>query len=79
MMDLLQWGLGWLGDQRRSHLPQPVAYERPGESAEVLATIRQTLFELMGDYASPIFRTLACAARWSRLAGFDYGARGSRL
>lgn len=50
MTDLLQRGLSWLEDQRRSHLAQPITYEQAGQSVEVLATIGQTLFELVDDY-----------------------------
>jgi len=43
--DLLQQGLDWLEEQRRTHLSRNVTYRRGSSTAQVLATVGATRFE----------------------------------
>jgi len=48
--DLLQQGLEWLEEQRREHLSRAVTYRRGSSTAQVLATVGATRFEVEDGY-----------------------------
>ncbi len=45
MSDMLQTGMDWLEEQRKSHLSRTVTYRRGALTAEVAATVGETVFE----------------------------------
>ena len=55
MVDLLQKGMAWLEGQRTKFMTQSVAYQRGGDSVEVLATIGKTTFQI-DDGAGALLR-----------------------
>ncbi len=50
MTDLLREGSDWLEDQRTRHAASVVTYRRGSRSAEVLATVGKTTFEVDDGY-----------------------------
>lgn len=50
MADLLEQASLWLDDQRRRFMSRTVSYARGEASAEVLATVGRTTFDVADDY-----------------------------
>ena len=50
MSDLVQQGLDWLEEQRKTHLVRAVTYHRGASSVEVAATVGATRFEVDDGY-----------------------------
>jgi hypothetical protein len=56
MPDLLERSSDWLEDQRIKHMTRPVVYQRGAESADIAASIGQTVFQI-DDGAGAMLRT----------------------
>ena len=50
MGDLLDSGLGWLGEKRSAHMARSVLYSRGEDSVELLATPGRSVFEQVADF-----------------------------
>lgn len=50
MGDLLQTNVRWLANQRKLHMAHAVAYERDGNSVEVLATVGATPIDQVDEH-----------------------------
>lgn len=50
MPDVLEKGLAWLDDQRRTHMTRTVVYQRGADAVELAATIGRTEFEQVDEH-----------------------------
>jgi len=79
-MDLIEQSSAWLDGERRRFMSRPVTYSRAGDSAEVLATVGRTTFDVSDEYGiaqhweSRDYLVLA-----ADLAGFGLPQRGDRI
>ena len=80
MADLLETASAWLDGQRKKFISRTVVYSRAEASAEVLATVGRTTFDVTDDYGvvqhweSRDFLILA-----EDLADFGLPERGDRI